>query len=314
MPKAPKALRLTRLVVCAPGKHKKQSSAWFAIMPPTANLYFMPSGEVGSHLLSKSSTTTSVNMSPINNEGDTVNKDKDLWQKAAYYVHSVSTPTATLQLNVQVLAQYLPLLVEHFEQCEHKQAIPEQTLHALRMLADPMQESLNALQQRTRDFSDQLRACNQRGGDELEAAQENEANSVGTIFPAGYRRIKRLLMIEDEEIHRQVAAKQLHDRCLVDFAANGLEAVEKWRTQAYDLVIMDFLLPGMSGPEALDLMAAVRSPLPVVIGFTNMPDIPEEYSNTSIPVAAYLKKPFKLTNFEALLEHLNLGLDRETQN
>lgn len=240
-------------------------------------------------------------------------EDSDLWQKAAYYVHSVSTPTATLQLNAQVLAHYLPVLVKHYQRSADNKIVPEDTLRALSELAPTMQESLNTLLQQTRDFSDQLHAHHQQNADHARLAPASAAHRACAVFPAEYKRVKKILMIEDEDIHRQVAAKQLQGRCQIDFAKSGLEAIAMWREQSYDLVVMDFLLPGMSGPQALDRMSEEDRPPPVVIGFTNLPDIPEEYLNTAVPVAAYLKKPFKLANFEALLERLNLGLDAETQ-
>lgn len=242
-----------------------------------------------------------------------MNEDSDLWRKAAYYVHSVSTPTATLQLNVQVLAHYLPVLVKHYQQYADGKAIPEDTLRALAALAPTMQESLDTLLQQTREFSDQLHTLHKSTSDRANVPLVSTTPSSGAVVAAEYKCVKKILMIEDEDIHREVAAKQLQGRCQIHFASSGPEAIAMWREQSYDLVIMDFLLQGMSGPQALDRMSEEDRPSPVVVGFTNLPDIPEEYLNMAVPVAAYLKKPFKLTNFEALLERLNLGLGAETQ-
>lgn len=260
------------------------------------------------------------------------NKD-DLWRQGAYFVHSISTPIATLQLNLGVLAEYLPVLVEHYGKSssdgDPAPAIPPEMLVALQKLTEPMQQCVTTLQQRTQDFSYQLQLHNSREAPEdtkqaqsvhqtsVDAKKTGDAQAVGTghstrdDITGTARRIQKILVVEDEEIHQQVTVKQLKGLCQVDVASSGSEAMQKWQSQAYDLVLMDFLLPGMSGPKVLQGMAETDKQPPVVIGFTNLPDIPDEYSSTAIPVTAYLSKPFKLANFEALLARLNLALARE---
>jgi PAS domain S-box-containing protein len=58
----------------------------------------------------------------------------------------------------------------------------------------------------------------------------------------------RLLLVEDNAINREVALELLHGAGLeVDTAKNGVEAVEKCRTTAYDLILMDMQMPKMDG-------------------------------------------------------------------
>ncbi len=61
----------------------------------------------------------------------------------------------------------------------------------------------------------------------------------------------RLLLAEDNAINREVAAELLHAAGLsVDIAVDGCEAVDKARTTAYELILMDVQMPQMDGLEA----------------------------------------------------------------
>lgn len=61
----------------------------------------------------------------------------------------------------------------------------------------------------------------------------------------------RILLVEDEPINREVTLELLGDVwSRLDVAENGLEAVEKSKEHAYDLILMDMQMPKMDGLEA----------------------------------------------------------------
>ena len=61
----------------------------------------------------------------------------------------------------------------------------------------------------------------------------------------------RVLVAEDDEVNAKAAHTMLEQLgCFVDVATDGTQAVEHFRDRDYDLVLMDWQMPGMDGIEA----------------------------------------------------------------
>jgi signal transduction histidine kinase/CheY-like chemotaxis protein len=74
----------------------------------------------------------------------------------------------------------------------------------------------------------------------------------------------RVLMAEDNPINALLARTLLErEGCVVDCAANGLDAVQAGRLGAYDLILMDQRMPGMDGVQAARALrdAGVKTPI-----------------------------------------------------
>ena len=62
----------------------------------------------------------------------------------------------------------------------------------------------------------------------------------------------RLLIIEDDRNAAASARLALEKAFHVDVVHDGLEGYERWRSADYDLVLLDVMLPSLSGPEILE--------------------------------------------------------------
>lgn len=71
------------------------------------------------------------------------------------------------------------------------------------------------------------------------------------ISPSGAFRVARILVVDDNEVSRRIAVRQLEQRgFLVESAEDGAEAVEAVQRTPYDLIFMDWVMPGMDGGQA----------------------------------------------------------------
>lgn len=78
----------------------------------------------------------------------------------------------------------------------------------------------------------------------------------------------RILIVDDHPLLRlalsQILATGL-GRVVLGEARNGDEALEQVRTQSWDLVILDIVMPGRDGLEILPLLKAAQPALPVLM-------------------------------------------------
>lgn len=68
----------------------------------------------------------------------------------------------------------------------------------------------------------------------------------------------QLLVVDDNETNRTVVGELLrHTLVEIDTASSGMEALAMVRGNAYDLILLDQMMPNMSGPETLKQMRAL---------------------------------------------------------
>lgn len=64
--------------------------------------------------------------------------------------------------------------------------------------------------------------------------------------------MKRILLAEDEEVLRMLIVDTLEDEYLVDEAQDGEEAFQLINKNQYDLLILDYMMPIMTGLEVIE--------------------------------------------------------------
>lgn len=73
------------------------------------------------------------------------------------------------------------------------------------------------------------------------------------------------LIVEDHSDTANVAKRVLQQRFEVEIAADGPAGLDAWKARRHDLVLLDVMLPVMSGPEVLDEILKIDNHQPVVI-------------------------------------------------
>jgi DNA-binding response OmpR family regulator len=99
-----------------------------------------------------------------------------------------------------------------------------------------------------------------------------------------------VLVVEDEVLAAGAAGKALEKAYRVELAYDGSTALRLWRASAHALVLLDLMLPDVSGMEVLATMMA-ENPAQVVIVLTAH-DAPEQHQELVLAGAMdFLSKP-----------------------
>ncbi len=115
---------------------------------------------------------------------------------------------------------------------------------------------------------------------------------------------KKVLIVDDEEDVRLFLADFISERDFhVETAGTGEEALEKFRAKAYDIVLMDIMMPGMDGLEALEKIKKTH-PATVVIMITALKDEVRMAKAKKLGASDYIVKPFSLNYLETELEKI----------
>ena len=102
----------------------------------------------------------------------------------------------------------------------------------------------------------------------------------------------RLLLIEDEKKVADFVARGLRaERFALDVAGDGPNALQMLSACEYDLILLDLMLPGMSGSEILKRIRRERKEVPVLI-LTARDAMAEKVAHFEAGADDYLTKPF----------------------
>lgn len=76
----------------------------------------------------------------------------------------------------------------------------------------------------------------------------------------------RLLIVDDEENIRILFKEELEDEGYeIDLAFNGYEAIDKFKTGSFDVIILDIKMPGMDGIQVLNEIKNMNKDQPVIL-------------------------------------------------
>ncbi len=117
----------------------------------------------------------------------------------------------------------------------------------------------------------------------------------------------RILLVEDEESYRDPLTYQLtREGYEVIAVGNGLDALEAFDADGADLVLLDLMLPGLSGTEVCRRLRA-RSNVPVIMLTAKDSEI-DKVVGLEIGADDYVTKPY---SFRELLARVRAVLRRQ---
>jgi DNA-binding response OmpR family regulator len=114
----------------------------------------------------------------------------------------------------------------------------------------------------------------------------------------------RLLIVEDDRNLADFVARGLRaERFAVDLAADGREGLGYVETCQYDLLILDLMLPHISGTELLRLVRRSQPSLPVLV-LTARDATEDKVKHLEAGADDYLTKPFDFAELVARVKAL----------
>jgi len=114
----------------------------------------------------------------------------------------------------------------------------------------------------------------------------------------------KILLVEDDAgLSRMIRDWLLLDHHQLEMAPDGKDGLEKLRFYKYDLVILDWTLPQMSGIQVLQEMRKLGLDTPVIM-LTGRNTIPDKEEGFDAGADDYLTKPFHMKELSARLRAL----------
>ena len=114
----------------------------------------------------------------------------------------------------------------------------------------------------------------------------------------------RILLIEDEASMRALLGDRLvSEGYAVDFASDGKEGLDKAASAAFDTIILDLMLPELSGLEVCRRIRLAGMATPILI-LTARGQIDDKVTGFKLGADDYVTKPFEVREILARVEAL----------
>ena len=114
----------------------------------------------------------------------------------------------------------------------------------------------------------------------------------------------RILYVEDEQLLADAVTHLLKKSGInVDWAADGEEGLNLAKKPVYDAIVLDIMLPKMSGLEILEIIRKQGVKTPVIM-LSALSEVEDKVKGLEIGADDYLAKPFKTKELIARLNAL----------
>ena len=115
---------------------------------------------------------------------------------------------------------------------------------------------------------------------------------------------KKILIVDDDPAIREILCSQLgrlHFQTVA--AADGKEGVELFKTEKPDLVLMDMMMPVVSGYEAVTELKADASTRDItIVGLSAKAMATDMERATDVGIDGYITKPFRIAQVLSVVE------------
>jgi CheY-like chemotaxis protein len=129
------------------------------------------------------------------------------------------------------------------------------------------------------------------------------------MIPDGRKPI--LVVDDDEPTQKLMQALMRRFGYSTHTASNGGEAIERLKVNDYSLVVLDLMMPGVSGHDVIEYLSSKSSTTPVIVCTAAGPARTARFDSPL--VKAVVRKPFDIDEFSALVGSLAGGAAAPTR-
>ena len=128
----------------------------------------------------------------------------------------------------------------------------------------------------------------------IEAVSDKNENQITNVLEkTTLNDTKKVLIVDDNRLNLKVARRAVEGLGFeIDEATNGEEAIEKIKEKEFDIILMDIMMPGMSGDETLIKLKEDPTFNIPVIAVTADVESGSENKYLSQEFTSYIGKPF----------------------
>jgi DNA-binding NtrC family response regulator len=122
---------------------------------------------------------------------------------------------------------------------------------------------------------------------------------------------RRILVVDDEvTVCKSIRRAILREDCEVAMAQNGEEALRLEAEAPFDVMIIDLMMPGLSGLDLLKMLRA-RNPKARIIMITGYPTMRNTLQAMQLGAMDFLPKPFLPATLRRLVD---VALESESED
>jgi DNA-binding NtrC family response regulator len=122
-----------------------------------------------------------------------------------------------------------------------------------------------------------------------------------------------VLIVDDEPEYREILQERLEGRgYAVTTAGSGMEALDELARAKYDAIVMDMMMPGMDGVQALKRIATEHPGMQVIL-LTGQATVRRGVEAMKSGALDFLEKPADLEELTALLEEAKTNREHYTE-